>query len=54
MLAQATLNSAQAKLNKLLAGARPEELKEAEAVLYQAKSDFENKQTHHERMKTPF
>jgi HlyD family secretion protein len=54
MLAQATLNSAQAKLNKLLAGARPEELKEAEAVLYQAKSDLENKQAHHERMKPLF
>ena len=54
VLAQATLNSAQAKLNKLLAGARPEELREAEAILYQARSDLENKQAHHERMKPLF
>jgi len=53
-LAQATLNSAQAKLSKLLAGSRPEELREAEAVLYQAKSDLENKQAHYERMKPLF
>ena len=53
-LAKATLNSAQAKLNKLLAGARPEELREAEAVLFQAKSDLENKQAHYERMKPLF
>jgi HlyD family secretion protein len=53
-LAKATLNSAQAKLNKLLAGSRPEELREAEAVLSQAKSDLENKQAHYERMKPLF
>ena len=53
-LAQATLNSAQAKSSKLLAGSRPEELREAEAVLYQAKSDLENKQAHYERMKPLF
>jgi HlyD family secretion protein len=53
-LAKATLNSAQAKLNKLLAGSRPEELREAEAVLFQAKSDLENKQAHYERMKPLF
>lgn len=53
-LAKATFNSAHAKLSKLLAGARPEELKEAEAVLFQAKSDLENKQAHYERMKPLF
>jgi HlyD family secretion protein len=53
-LAKATLNSAQAKLSKLLAGSRPEELREAEAVLFQAKSDLENKQAHYERMKPLF
>jgi HlyD family secretion protein len=53
-LAKATLNSAQAKLSKLLAGSRPEELGEAEAVLFQAKSDLENKQAHYERMKPLF
>lgn len=53
-LARAILNSAQAKLSKLLAGSRPEELREAEAVLYQAKSDLENKKAHHERMKPLF
>lgn len=53
-LAKATLNSAQAKLSKLLAGSRPEEIREAEAVLFQAKSDLENKQAHYERMKPLF
>jgi HlyD family secretion protein len=53
-LAKAILNSAQAKLSKLLAGSRPEELREAEAVLFQAKSDLENKQAHYERMKPLF
>lgn len=53
-LAKATVNSAQAKLSKLLAGSRPEELREAEAVLFQAKSDLENKQAHYERMKPLF
>jgi HlyD family secretion protein len=53
-LAKATLKSAQAKLSKLLAGSRPEEVREAEAVLFQAKSDLENKQAHYERMKLLF
>ncbi len=53
-LAQATLHSGQAKLSKLLAGSRPEEIREAEAVLYQAKSDLENKQAHYERLKPLF
>ena len=53
-LARAILNSAQAKLNKLLAGSRPGEIREAEAVLFQAKSDLENKQAHYERMKPLF
>jgi len=49
-LARATLKSAQARLEKLLAGSRPEELREAEAVLNQAKFDLENKQSQYERM----
>ena len=53
-LAKAILNSAQAKLNKLLAGSRPEELREAEAALHQAQFDLENKQAHYERMKVLF
>jgi HlyD family secretion protein len=53
-LAKATFNSAQAKLNKLLAGSRPEELREAEAALHQAQFDLENKQAHYERMKVLF
>lgn len=53
-LAQATLKSSQARLDKLLAGSRPEEVKEAEANLQQAQFDFENKKTQHERMKTLF
>jgi len=51
-LARATLKSAQARLNKLLAGSRPEELREAEAALNQAQFDLENKQAHYERMKS--
>jgi len=50
-LAKATLMSAQARLNKLLAGARPQELKEAEASLHQAQVDLSNKETQYERMK---
>jgi HlyD family secretion protein len=38
----------------LLAGSRPEEVKEAEANLQQAQFDFENKKTQYERMKTLF
>ncbi len=53
-LAKATLLSAQARLNKLLAGSRPEELREAEAVLQQARFDLENKQAHYERMRSLF
>ncbi len=53
-LARATLLSAQARLNKLLAGSRPEELREVEAVLQQARFDLENKQAHYERMKSLF
>jgi HlyD family secretion protein len=53
-LARATLMSARARLSKLLAGSRPEELREAEASLNQAKFDLENKQVQYERMKTLF
>ena len=53
-LARATLRSAQARLKKLLAGSRPEELREAEAILQQAQFDLENKQTQYERMKLLF
>jgi len=50
-LARATLMSAQARLNKLLAGSRPQELKEAEANLHQAQFDLGNKESQYERMK---
>lgn len=53
-LAQATLKSAQARLDKLLAGSRPEEIREAEAILQQAQFDLENKRIHYERMKMLF
>jgi HlyD family secretion protein len=53
-VARATLKSAQARLSKLLAGSRPEEIKAAEANLNQAKSDMENKEGHYERMKPLF
>jgi HlyD family secretion protein len=53
-LAQASLKSAQAKLEKALAGSRPEEIREAEAALQQAQFDFENRQAHYERMKVLF
>lgn len=53
-LAKATLKSAQARLDKLLAGSRPEEIREAEAILQQAQFDLENKKAHYERMKTLF
>jgi HlyD family secretion protein len=49
---RATLMSAQARLNKLLAGSRPEEIREAEASLDQAKFDLENKETQYHRMKS--
>ena len=50
-VARATLRSAQARLSKLLAGSRPEEIKQAEASLHQAQSDLKNKQIQFERMK---
>jgi HlyD family secretion protein len=50
-LARATLVSAQARLDKLLAGSRPEEIREAEAAVNQSKFDSENRQTQYERMK---
>jgi HlyD family secretion protein len=53
-LARATLKSSQARLEKLLAGSRPEEVKEAETRFQQAQFDFENKKTQYERMKTLF
>jgi HlyD family secretion protein len=53
-VAQATLKSAQARLEKLLAGSRPEEIREAEAALQQSQFDFENKQINYERMKSLF
>jgi len=53
-LARSTLKSAQARLDKLLAGSRPEEIREAEASLQQAQFDFENKGANYERMKALF
>ncbi len=53
-LARATLRSARARLSKLLAGSRPEEIREAEETLNQAKFDLENKQIQYERMKALF
>jgi len=53
-LAKATLKSAQARLDKLLAGSRPEEIREAEAILQQAQFDLEYKRAHYGRMKTLF
>ena len=50
-VARATLMSAQARLGKLLAGSRPEEIRQAEANLHQAQFDLKNKQTQYERMK---
>jgi HlyD family secretion protein len=50
-VARATLMSAQARLSKLLAGSRPEEIRQAEANLHQAQFDLGNKQIQHERMK---
>jgi HlyD family secretion protein len=51
-VARATLASAQARLNKLLAGSRPEEIKQAEASLHQAQSDLGNKEIQYQRMKS--
>src|SRR4030043_2031558 len=53
-LARAPLKSSQARLEKMLAGSRPEEVKEAETRFQQAQFDFENKKTQYERMKTLF
>lgn len=53
-LARATVKSAQVRLEKLLAGSRPEEVREAEAVLHQAQFDLENKRVQYERMKALF
>jgi HlyD family secretion protein len=50
-LARATLVSAQARLDKLLAGSRPEEIREAEAAVNQAKFDSDNRQIQYDRMK---
>jgi HlyD family secretion protein len=53
-LDRAALASAEARLSKLLAGSRPEEIKQAEATLEQAKFDLENKRIQLERMKNLF
>ncbi len=53
-VARATLMSAQARLSKLIAGARPEEIREAEASLNQARFDLENKEAQYARMKSLF
>jgi len=53
-VARATLSSNEARLSKLLAGSRPEEIRQAEANLNQAKSDLSNKEAHFERMKLLF
>jgi HlyD family secretion protein len=50
-VARATWKSAQARLDKLLAGSRPEEIRQAEANLHQAQFDLGNKQVQYERMK---
>jgi HlyD family secretion protein len=51
-VARATLMSAQARLDKLLAGSRPEEIRQAEANLHQAQFDLGNKQIQYERMRS--
>ncbi len=50
-VARATLVSARARLDKLLAGSRPEEIRQAEAALQQAQFDMDNKQLTYDRMK---
>lgn len=50
-VARATLVSARARLEKLLAGSRPEEVRQAEAALQQAQFDLDNKQLAYDRMK---
>jgi len=51
-LAEAALNVAQAKLNELLAGSRPQEIKAALEQLNQAESDLERARKEFERIKT--
>ncbi len=53
-VARATLTSARARLSKLLSGSRPEEIRQAEANLDQARFDLENKEIQYERMKSLF
>lgn len=53
-LAQASLQTAEARLQKLLAGSRPEEIREAEASLHQAEFDMLNRKNQYERMKALF
>jgi HlyD family secretion protein len=50
-VALATWKSAQARLDKLLAGSRPEEIRQAEANLHQVQFDLGNKQVQYERMR---
>ena len=50
-VARATVVSVRARLDKLLAGSRPEEIRQAEAAVQQAQFDLENKQITYERMK---
>jgi len=51
-VARAALMSARARLGKLLAGSRPEEIRQAEANLHQAQFDLRNKQTQYDRVKS--
>lgn len=53
-LAQASLRTAEARLERLLAGSRPEEIREAEAALHQAQYDVTNRKNQYERMKALF
>lgn len=53
-LAQASLRTAEARLERLLAGSRPEEVREAEAALHQAQYDVANRKNQYERMKALF
>ncbi|MBM4288928.1 MAG: HlyD family efflux transporter periplasmic adaptor subunit [Deltaproteobacteria bacterium] len=48
--AQARLKAAQAVLDRLLAGSRPQEIAEAKAAVLQAQADLENKRLDYERM----
>jgi HlyD family secretion protein len=52
--ARASLKAAQVRLDKLLAGSRPEEIREAQAGLEQTQFDLENKKKIYERMKALF